>query len=150
MGMFNSTSSRQLDAGLTVLRVIAGIVFVAHGWQKLFVYGLEGVAGGFAGMGVPLPQIVGPAVGALEFFGGLALIAGLFVRPIAAALAATMIGALVMVHMSNGFFMPNGYEFVFMLFGAATALVFMGAGSWSLDLAIARRSGDQSGRRNIS
>jgi putative oxidoreductase len=75
----------------------------------------------------------------LEFFGGLAIIAGLLVRPVAVALAATMLGALVLVHLPNGFFLPNGYEFVLALFGAAATLGVTGGGAWSLDAIIARR-----------
>jgi len=133
MRVIAPASSGQLNLGLTILRAVTGIIFAAHGAQKLFVFGLDGVAGGFAQMGVPFASVVGPAVGLLEFVGGLALIAGLMTRPIAAGLAATMLGALVMVHLPAGFFLPNGYEFVLMLFAAAATLVVTGAGAWSLD-----------------
>lgn len=126
-------SPRQIDLGLTILRVVAGLIFAVHGAQKLFVFGIDGVAGGFAQMGVPFAAVVGPAVGALELVGGLALIAGFLTRPIAAALAVTMLGAIFLVHLPAGFFLPNGYEFVLMLFAAATTLVVTGAGAWSLD-----------------
>jgi putative oxidoreductase len=139
MRLLNPTTLRQADAGLTVLRAITGTIFVAHGAQKLFVYGLDGVAGGFAQMGVPFPGVMGPLVGFVELFGGLALIAGLLTRLAGVGLTAVMLGALFMVHLPAGFFLPNGYEFVLMLAASATTLVITGAGRYSLDAALANR-----------
>jgi putative oxidoreductase len=138
MSAFQSASLRQVNAGLAILRGVVGVVFVAHGAQKLFVYGLPGVTGAFEGMGVPMAGLVGPGVAFLEFAGGLALIAGLVTRVAAAGLAATMLGAMVLVHLPAGFFLPNGVEFVLTLFGAALVLAVTGAGAWSVDARIAR------------
>src|SRR5215210_1084638 len=80
MKLFASASNRQIDIALTLLRLVVGAIFVAHGAQKLFVFGFAGVAGGFAQMGVPMAQVLGPFVAFVEFFGGLALIAGLLTR----------------------------------------------------------------------
>jgi len=139
MRLFNPSTPRQRDAGLTILRIVTGITFMAHGGQKLFVYGLDGVAGAFAQMGVPFPGVVGPLVGFVELFGGLALIAGLLTRLAGVGLTAVMLGALFLVHLPAGFFLPNGYEFVFMLAGSATTLAITGAGQFSLDARLARR-----------
>jgi len=139
MGLFNPATPRQLDAGLTLLRTITGAIFMAHGAQKLFVYGLAGVGGGFAQMGIPFPSVVGPLVGFIELFGGLALVAGLLTRLAAVGLTANMLGALFLVHLPAGFFLPNGYEFVLMLAASAATLAITGAGQFSLDARIARR-----------
>jgi putative oxidoreductase len=139
MRLTSTPTARQLDLGLTIIRVVTGAIFAMHGGQKLFVYGFAGVTGAFAQMGVPVPGVVGPAIALLEFFGGLALIAGLLTRPVALGLAATMLGALFVVHMPAGFFLPGGFEFVLALFGAAAALAVTGAGAWSLDARLTGR-----------
>ncbi|HEY0670725.1 MAG TPA: DoxX family protein [Longimicrobiales bacterium] len=138
--MFSSQpTQRQLNIGLAILRVVVGAIFIAHGGQKLFVYGFEGVAGGFAQMGVPMADVMGPFIGFAEFFGGIALILGLLTRLASAGLAATMIGAIALVHLPAGFFAPNGYEFPLSLLGSALLLTVTGAGGYSIDGVIARR-----------
>ena len=132
-------SPRQLDLGLTILRVVAGVIFAAHGGQKLFVYGFAGVTGAFTQMGAPLPGLTGPLVALVEFLGGLALVAGLLTRLAGLGLAITMLGAIVLVHLAGGFFLPNGVEFALTLLAVAVTFVITGAGRYSLDHAIAAR-----------
>ena len=136
-------AARQLDIGLTILRAVTGLIFAVHGAQKLFVFGLDGVVADFTQMGVPLAAVAGPTVALLELFGGLALVVGLLTRLAALGLAADMLGAILMVHLPAGFFLPDGYEFVLALLGAAATLVATGAGRWSVDAVLAnrRRSG---------
>jgi len=139
--MTTIATTRRVDLALLVLRVVTGIIFVAHGGQKFFVYGMQGVTAAFGGMGIPLPGVTGPLVAAVELLGGLALIFGLLTRLAGLGLAITMLGAILMVHLPKGFFAPEGLEFPFALFGAAVALALAGAGSYSADAAVASRRG---------
>jgi putative oxidoreductase len=132
-------TNNRIQSGLTLLRAAVGTIFIAHGAQKLFVYGLSGVAGAFGQLGVPFPEVTGPLVALLEFFGGIALLVGLLTRYAALGLAITMIGAMVMVHAPAGFFLPNGIEFTLLLSAASLAFAIMGAGEFSIDALLARR-----------
>ncbi|MFL5560157.1 MAG: DoxX family protein [Gemmatimonadaceae bacterium] len=136
----NATNySRRVDTGLLILRIVIGIVFLMHGGQKLFVFGFSGVSGAFGQMGIPMPGITGPLAAIVEFLAGGALVIGLLTRLAALGLAIDMAGALLMVHLKGGFFLPNGYEFALTLFGANVAIAIAGAGYYSLDRIIAER-----------
>lgn len=137
--LFRSPSPRQVDIGLAILRAILGVVFIAHGGQKLFVFGFGGVAGAFGQMGVPAAGFVGPAIALIEFFGGIALVLGLLTRVAALGLGFTMIGAILLVHLPAGFFAPQGYEFPLSLLAMAATLVVTGAGRYSVDSVVAGR-----------
>ena len=147
MSLFSKTSEKQINIGLTILRLVIGAVFVAHGGQKLFVFGFDGVTGAFAGMGIPMAGILGPFVAFVEFFGGLALVTGLLTRLASLGLASTMIVAILTVHLPAGFFAPQGVEFPLTLLGGSLLLALTGAGRWSIDALIGSRvpaGGDKS------
>jgi putative oxidoreductase len=126
--------------GLTILRVVVGLVFFVHGSQKLFLMGFGGVAGFLGALGVPAPGLFAVIVTLVEFFGGLALILGLFTRVAAVPLAVDMLAAILTVPLPYGFFTNNsGYEFPLVLLAASIALAVDGAGEAALDNAIATR-----------
>ena len=127
-----STSSIQA-CGLTVLRVTVGIVFLVHGYQKLFHMGFHGVAGMFQHMGIPLPFVSAVVVTLVEFIGGILLIAGIWTRLAAAALAMDMLVAILAVHLKHGFNAQNGgYEYPLTLLAATVCLAMSGGGSLCL------------------
>jgi len=130
---------KTLDYGLLVIRAVLGIIMLAHGSQKLFTFGYAGVTGGMTQMGLPLPEVSAALIIAAEFGGGLLLLAGLFTRFAAAAIAFGMAVATVQVHLPNGFFAPTGYEFTLMLASAGLGIVLTGPGRFSLDALLARR-----------
>jgi putative oxidoreductase len=150
MSLLGPASPRQLGLGIAFVRIVTGLVFAAHGYQKFFIFGLDGATGAFAQMGVPAPTITAPLVAILELGGGIALILGLLTRLAALGLAINMLGAMALVRLKGGFFMPNGAEYEIVLLVACVALVVAGAGAVSVDEAIARRrspvAGDAYGR----
>ena len=140
--MTNPVFKRVLDtqAGWSpvLLRIVAGIIFVAHGAQKLFGwfggYGLDGTGQWMESVGITPGYIMALLAGSAEFFGGFALVLGFLVRPAAVVLAFTMIVAIVSVHLQNGLFMAkNGYEFALSLLVVTVSLVISGAGGVSVD-----------------
>ncbi|QIM48553.1 DoxX family protein [Pusillimonas sp. DMV24BSW_D] len=126
-----------------VLRVVAGVIFFAHGAQKLFGwfggYGLTGTGQFMDSLGLSPGYAMALLAGSAEFFGGLALIIGLLVRPVSVILAVTMVVAILSVHIGNGLFMSNnGYEFALALLAMTVSLLLSGAGKLGLDGVLSR------------
>lgn len=125
--------SKWQDVAPFVLRVATGLIFFMHGWQKLTMFGLDGVTGMLGGMGFPFPAFFAVLLIAAEVVGGAALVLGVFTHWAAKILAIVSIVAWVTVHLKGGFFLSNGgYEFIMLLFAASVSLMITGPGKYAL------------------
>lgn len=124
------------------MRLAFGMVFVVAGAGKLFAWGpkatgIEGFAGFLASLGVPMPELFAWIVAFVEFFGGLAILLGLFTRYAAALVAVDMAAATWLVHVPNGFVATQGgFEFTLVLMLVSIALMLSGPGALSLEYAL--------------
>lgn len=122
------------DVALLVARICVGVVFFAHGWQKLVTNGVDGTAAFFEKAGVPLPTLSAWAATLIELVGGGALILGLAMPVAGLLLVADMLGAYLFVHAGNGLFLDQGgAEFVMTLGAASLLLAVFGSGRFGLD-----------------
>lgn len=121
---------------LTLLRVVLGIIFLYHGYVKLFVPGgFTGTIGFFKAIGIPLPVYSALIVSAVEFVGGALLILGLLTKWASVVLFIEMLVAFFKVHWQQGFFiMPPsyGYEFALLILAGLVVVAASGAGKWSV------------------
>jgi putative oxidoreductase len=135
--LLDPASPRWTETLLSILRIVAALLFMQHGTQKLFSFPPSGSAVPSA----PFTWLSQTGVaGVLEFFGGLLLLLGIFTRPVAFILAGEMAVAYFKSHAPRAFFpiLNRGelaalFCFVFLYFSAA------GGGSWSLDALLRRR-----------
>jgi putative oxidoreductase len=135
---------------LLIARIGLGIVFVAHGLQKLNDMGLSGVTAGFRKMGVPAPAAAAYYATFVELIAGAALLIGAFTAVAGLLLLFDMLGALLLVHAKHGVFIGNGgYELVVALGVGALLLAVFGAGRYSIDGAIGRKLGWMGGLSRV-
>src|SRR5712672_2737861 len=146
-GMIRTICTADDSIATTILRVVLGVVFFAHGAQKMLGwfggFGFHGTMGAFTHMGMPAPMAF--LIICTEFFGGLGLIVGLLTRIASLGVAGLMVGAIFMVHLANGFFMNwmgtqkgEGFEFHLLALAMAAALLLRGAGAFSLDRTLSK------------
>ncbi|MGY1642640.1 DoxX family protein [Geodermatophilus sp. SYSU D00703] len=128
------------DLAVLLTRIAVGLVFFAHGWQKLFTNGIDGTAAFFDSVGVPAASAAAWFAAVVELAGGAALVLGLAVPVAGLLLLVDMIGAFVLVHAGAGLFVDQGgYELVLVLGAAALVLAAVGAGRFSVDHLLAGR-----------
>jgi putative oxidoreductase len=119
------------DLGLLLLRVVLGIVMLAHGVPKLLHFG--GVAQGFTGMGVPAPMLAAAFATVVEAVGGLFMLLGVATDIVGVLFAIDMLGAIIFVHASKGFSAgKGGFEFPLVLLTMALTIALAGPGRYSV------------------
>lgn len=148
------------DAGPTILRLTLALVFFPHGAQKMLGwfggFGFSGTMDYFTST-VGLPALVALLVILIEFFGPIALAAGLFTRVAAFGIGAVMIGAIAIQHLEHGFFMNwtgqqagEGFEYHLLVLGIVLVLLLKGSGALSLDRVLGGGGAETRGRRQPS
>ncbi len=145
--MFGKVIRTNSDIALTILRLVVGVLFFAHGAQKMLGwfggYGFTGTMHSFTQGGMPAPLAFLVICG--EFFGGLGLIVGLLSRIAAFGITCIMLGAIFTVHLRNGLFMNwtglqkgEGFEYHLLVLAITTVLMLRGSGAASIDGALSR------------
>ena len=132
------------DTGMLIVRLALGIVMFPHGAQKLLGwFGGGGYVATMEGMSKMLPAAIVFLVIFCEFFGALSLITGLLGRLGALGILCVMVGAVLTVHLPNGFFMNwggnqkgEGFEYHILAIGIALAVLIKGSGRFSIDRAL--------------
>jgi len=124
--------------GLIPLRIVVGVIFLMHGSQKVFVFGISGTADILRWVGIPFPEFFAVVVMTTELLGGLAILSGLLARWAGLALAIEMTVAIFTARMHGGFFTPNGFEFELALLGACLTIAAIGTGAGSLQTLLKR------------
>ena len=141
--MFRKLIATDNDSATTILRLVLGVIFFAHGAQKMLGwfggYGFTGTMGFFTGV-LHIPAVFAFLAIAAEFFGGLGLIFGLLTRLASFGVFCNMIVAVAMIHGQFGFWMNwtgaqkgEGYEYHLLLLAASALLMIRGAGAASVD-----------------
>ena len=155
--MFRRLISTENSTAITILRLVLGVVFFAHGAQKVFGwfggYGLTGTMGFFTGA-MHIPALFAFLAIAAEFFGALGLIFGFLIRIAAFGIASVMVVAVGMVHHSFGFFMNwsgaqkgEGFEYHLLVLAITIFLLIKGAGAFSIDRALSEKGLAQAARK---
>jgi putative oxidoreductase len=158
--MFRKLIATDDNTATAILRLVTGIVFFAHGAQKMLGwfggYGFSGTMGYFTGaMHIPAP-LAFLAIAA-EFFGGIGLILGFLTRIAAFGITVNMLVAIATVHSAFGFFMNwsgtqkgEGFEYHLLTLAVTSFLMIRGAGAFSVDHALAAAQVSGTAQRDLA
>jgi putative oxidoreductase len=158
--MIRKLFSTDDNTATAIMRLVLGVVFFAHGAQKMLGwfggFGFSGTMGFFTGaMHIPAPFAF--LAIAAEFFGGLGLILGFLTRIAAFGIATNMVVAIATVHRAFGFFMNwsgsqkgEGFEYHLLVLAMTTFLMIRGAGAFSVDRAISTASPSHTVKRDLA
>lgn len=157
--MFRKLTGTQDDGATAILRMVLGVIFFAHGAQKMLGwfggYGFSGTMGFFTSV-MHIPALFAFLAIAAEFFGGLGLILGFLTRIAALGIFANMVVAIAMVHRHVGFFMNwtgaqkgEGYEYHLLVLAITAFLMIRGAGAFSIDRALSSPAKDTAGAKVV-
>ncbi|GGF36721.1 DoxX family protein [Williamsia phyllosphaerae] len=128
------TSTLPRDIATLLARIGLGAIFLAHGLQKVNVWGYSGTKAAFDGMGAPVPGVSAFLATWIEILGGIALIAGVLTPIVGLVLFLDMVGAYLIAHTGNGIWVADGgYEFVLALGVGSLLIAAVGAGKFSVD-----------------
>lgn len=127
------------DGALFLLRLVLGVIFIAHGWDKVFGTGIDATVAEWTALHIPQPTLSVWVVSIVEMLGGAMLVLGLLTPAAAGILALDMLAAFYLVHLDHGLFVADGgAELVLVLCAACVTLVVFGSGRASLDRALSR------------
>lgn len=124
-----SLDNKYSDIALLLLRLGVGYIFIVHGWGKLT--GIDGTAGFFGGLGIPIPLVMAWVVAIVEFFGGIMVLLGAYTKMLNLLLAIIMAVAIVA--------QEGNFEIELILFLVSVSLFLIGSGNYSIDHKIASR-----------
>jgi len=145
MQKLRNASAKLSPLGLAILRVVVGVVLVAHGWAKLNAFDVW--VGNVTNLGVPYPEVMAGLSVAAELARRLGLLAGLLTPIAAFGVLCNMIAAIYLVHWDTGLFArDDGFEYPLTLAAVALFITVRGAGLISLDSLIFGRRGREERR----
>ncbi|MGN9842986.1 DoxX family protein [Nonomuraea sp. H19] len=135
------------DVAALIARVATGVIFVAHGWEK-WQSGMGATTQGFRQMGIPMPGLAAGYATVVEAVGGIFLILGLLVRPVALLLLINMLGAILFVHGTKGVMVTTGgWELAGALGALSLLFLALGGGRIGIDGLIGSITRKRSERR---